>query len=399
MESLGITEEELYQARLMISRVKMWTSELEKLIRVWRRQICVRQKGHKQSERSYSRKYYILGIPTIILSTLISTGTFATFKECSSHSSASFQTNCPEQWIRLFIGILATISVVLAALMTFLDYGGSTEKHKNAADSYDELVRKIDTILRTQPMLRGDAVATLNEIRTKFDDIAKTGPSLSEKYDVELNYTVLDGVKTIRHDSLLTPPQPDDIPDGDISSDDRKLAHILLDLDEEDDKRNKKIQEANDYDTDEDKPVTIPFDLEAVRPEDVLDDKRVTNSFNRALEFEIKRLNTDEAISPNRYGHLISPRRSFYPTANIGTPRQVSRSHPHRSSYPIQRAKSDSQKVHNIEKNNDTSVLNPPGPDEVLISSSTGLGITKSSSSSFQANTERKTGAGSDENV
>jgi hypothetical protein len=53
------------------------------------------------------------------------------------------------------------------------------------------------------------------------------------------------------------------------------------------------VQKANDYDTDEeDKEVTLDFDLEAARPEEIESRKRkgVQASLAKALEFELGRL-------------------------------------------------------------------------------------------------------------
>ena len=192
-DPLEITDEVLQYASLIASRKKYWTNDLDDLFRRWQKQLFTRQIGHTKAERRYNKIYYILGIPTTILTSVVSTGILATFRNCdtcSSNASNSTTTDSSlcanDEWIRLFIGLVGLIATVLTACMTYLDAGGQREKHKNAVDSYSGLSRQIDATLRTSSILRGDPLATINEVQTKFDGIVKDSPSISSEYKVEL---------------------------------------------------------------------------------------------------------------------------------------------------------------------------------------------------------------------
>jgi hypothetical protein len=307
----------------------------------------------------YNKRYYILGIPATIFSTVVASGIFGTFRSCSVDSKL---VNCTtvgktvipiysqphecvvDEYLRLAIGILGVISVILAALMTFMDYGSAREKHKTAADSYDEILRFIDTILKTEVINRGDTAATLQDIQSRFSDVEKHSPSLPSKFDVDLGYRVyssdqptetparrsLDSHSITRFftgerqkkGSNLVPPKPSDIVDPDaedppidrVTTEDQKLADILLKLKDSDERRDDYLREENNFDSDDDvRKVAIDFDFEAARPGDVLNDHRVVDPLTRAVDFELKRMKTFNESSLNatrssEYGPLVSPR-------------------------------------------------------------------------------------------
>lgn len=298
----NLTPDEIYQARLIVARNKFWTPEIEKLLRKWRRQVNERYIEHRELERKYSKRFYLLGIPTSVLGTVVATGVIVTFQNCNACTPTEAADCARDQWIRLVMGIIQIISVVFAAISLFMDYGGASGDNKNSAVAYAGLVRRIDTILGSPVSSRDDPIHTLNDIRSQFDDISKNSPTIKA---TALEYgTLPEGGKPaapkigdIDHLNLRSPRQPNKkMPDA------SSLARILLEKVEED-KRNEEtterhMYEANDYDTDEEKTrdVVIRFDLESMRPEDIVDATKQTtvqDSLARALEFELGRLYTD----------------------------------------------------------------------------------------------------------
>lgn len=308
----NLTEEEIQRAHLIAARSKLWTPELEKLLRRWRTQIGRRQIGHRRSERCANMMYYVLGIPTAVLGAIASTGVIATFQQCADSPDS---VRCiAEEWIRFIMGLLGLLAVIMAATTTFLDLGGTREKHKTAVDSYSELVHEIDMLLRLPIHMREDPIATVQSIRDRFDDVSKSSPSISSSYDAALGWNVdgaagdyvvgSGGAEPFRarliphmlsqHVLGRTHPQTSDTPRPDAS----QLTKVLLD---EIDEQTKKVIEArrriaasNDYDTDdEDKEVTIAFDPDRVRPGDLNIDpmrREMEASLAKALEFELERL-------------------------------------------------------------------------------------------------------------
>jgi len=276
------------QARVIAGRSKFWTSDIEKLLRRWRKQINSRHFEHKEAERKYTKFYYLLGVPTTILSTVVSSGILTTFQNCNictSQCSPDASSLCSgDVYIRLAMGILGVVAVVLTATSLFLNYGASSVDNKNASDAYGELVREIDSIVETPIISRGDPIVSLHQIRTKFDDIAKKSPSLTSKISLEY--------KTVKSDSPLVRAATQKTKMPDASS----LAKILVDKIEAESENNiktlKKIAESNDYNTDEEREVAIALDIERVRPGDTMESTKrnaMEESLAKALEFELSR--------------------------------------------------------------------------------------------------------------
>lgn len=319
-----LTPEVIYQARILIARQKFWTPEIEKLLRKWRRQINTRHTEHKIAERKYNKLFYIFGIPTALLTTVVASGVLTTFQNCSYNECYPGCTPMAEDpscsrdvWVRLSIGIISVISLIFSGFTLFMNYGQSSSDNKGAADDYEELAREIDSVLDTPVSTRGDPIVSLQNFRSKFDDISKNAPTVSSRISskASLDY------RTVKEERKISiHPSPNFVVDGkrrkmpDASS----LAKILVDKIEDDAQKQvsirKRIVTENDFDSDveKDKEVAIMFDLEELRPEDLLENEKkrtVQASLTRALEFELTRMYPpDVEISPNRELHK-SPKR------------------------------------------------------------------------------------------
>ncbi len=184
----GITLED----RIAVMRNKMWGPELEKLLRLWKRTINIRQKGHQELAQKYRQRHYFLGLPAMIISTAISSAAFATFKEsergtCVNGTVEAAGTWSVQEWIRLFIGVFNIISLILAGIMTFMNYQEEAENNKNVATDYDDLSQTIDGILSMPSSLRGDPVTTVKDIKDRYTTINKKAPSLPKHIQRELS--------------------------------------------------------------------------------------------------------------------------------------------------------------------------------------------------------------------
>jgi hypothetical protein len=78
-----------------------------------------------------------LGIPVVILSTVIGTSVFATLEQ---------QVSLP---VRVAVGILSVATAAIASLQTFLRLGERSEKDRVAAALYSALRRDIEDALAT----------------------------------------------------------------------------------------------------------------------------------------------------------------------------------------------------------------------------------------------------------
>jgi hypothetical protein len=262
------------QDQYVLTRARLWTPDLDKLLRKWKKQVGKKERGHRELARKYSRRHYMFGLPAVVLSTLITAGAFATFQECGECDDKQSSQCQAEVWVRLAVGILGIISIGLTSSVTFLNYQQTAENHKSAADMFGERFREIDSMLQIPGPLRGDPITTLQSIRSQYDNDVRNAPVLPKKYDLELTYDVI----------ASTPPTPGQV-NVVIDREQKRKDTVALEKLLEDGEGKKKseesldggssdesitisvdeaLKERNEHDTDDDQEVCIAFDLDAV---------------------------------------------------------------------------------------------------------------------------------------
>lgn len=155
---------------------------------------------HDAAARVYARGQFALGIPALVISTIVGTSVF----------SALSSQEVPALWV----GILSIAAAVLSALQTFLDFGGRSDKHRSAGVKYKAAIRLLE---QNKVRLSQGAELSIEEIdsmRTLLDTLEDAAPIVMPKiYDqVEKSYQDLKYVDEAV--KLYTGPvsqvQPDD---------------------------------------------------------------------------------------------------------------------------------------------------------------------------------------------
>lgn len=285
--------DEATQDQIILARSKLWTPELDKLLRKWKKNVAKRQKGHADLSRTYSKRHYIFGTPAVILSAIISAGIFSTFRNCSNCEDPSQDKCWIDQWIRIIVGCISLVAVSLTAFVTFMNYQQASEEHKTASEKYGALYRDLDSMLLIPGPVRGDPVGTLQTIRRQYEDITVASPNLPSKYNIDLSYEVSDTIKK-------NPPKPEDIQIdiNDIKPNKkRKKVQNVSSTKELQEMLNRDIEECNDCDTSDDE-VTIGIDLDAMPQSSNSDIARAIagNNIireNGLLNYEMQRLDNN----------------------------------------------------------------------------------------------------------
>lgn len=356
------------QDQLILARSKLWTPELDKLLRKWKNQVGKRERGHLDQNRKFSRRHYILGGPAIILSTIVSVGIFATFRNCAECDDQGAPECVVDEAIRIASGVVGLISMALTAFLTFMNYADTAADHKTAADDFGSMFRNLDTMLLVPPPVRGDPQSTLQSIRNQYDDLVRRSPTLPSKYDALLTFEV------VGKGRMLKPPRPGQFPPSNITphttTDLRKLLSNEIKNENYSsenssscsaiDKISNFMAQENDYDTDEeDQEVKIAFDLDgnmnynaasaafaaaelASRKEQI-----TQNSLQAALAFEMQRL---DGNTFSQVKLVKEPKKRGKPSKKVSpksSPRENKRISPNpyqdenSSSSPKQEEKSD----------------------------------------------------------
>ena len=131
---------------------------------------------HDDAARLYAKGQYALGIPSLVVSTVVGTSVF----------SALSSNEVPALWV----GILSIAAAVLAALQTFMDFGGRSDKHRSAGVKYKAAVRLLEQ--NKVRLSQGGELSTdeIDSMRTLLDTLEDAAPVVMPKiYDrVEKKY-------------------------------------------------------------------------------------------------------------------------------------------------------------------------------------------------------------------
>jgi hypothetical protein len=125
--------------------------------------------GHFDTVARLERSHYWLGVPVVILSTVVGSSVFATLQE---------ETDI---WIKIAVGVFSILSAVLASMQTFLRQAERAEKHKAAAAQYGRLKKEIEQI-RTFPPPDGEAgQAVIRALLEQIDKLATESPVIPKR--------------------------------------------------------------------------------------------------------------------------------------------------------------------------------------------------------------------------
>ena len=100
----------------------------------WYERVAVTQRAHYLSADHFGARKYWLGVPAVVLSTLVGTSVFATVQKQ------------PELWLQLSVGLASVLSALLTNLQTFLGYSERAERHRIAGAKYGALGRELEQL-------------------------------------------------------------------------------------------------------------------------------------------------------------------------------------------------------------------------------------------------------------
>lgn len=223
----SITAMESYVEKKQKPKPVKWSPENEEILVEWCDIAKIYKWLNSRTNRKLSRQHALFTIPTITLSTITGTASFA-----QASLPASFQRYSPSiiGAINIFIGILSTIQ-------QYLKISELNEAHRVSAIAWDKFARNIKIELSKDPSERTDAGQFTKLCRMEYDRLMETSPSISQSIVNAFNDTFRgkEGTeKRQRYDDLRKP----DICNTIITAD--KYRHkwyknIELDLNDDDD--------------------------------------------------------------------------------------------------------------------------------------------------------------------
>lgn len=140
-------------------------AEPKDLLVDWHLRIRKAQLGHIKTAVYYDRVNLWLGIPVVVLTTLVGTTVFATLQKEASTST------------RIAAGVASVLAAIMAGLQTFLRYSERADRHRVSGGKYGMLRREIEQRLAFSPPASDDLVAYINSLRERWDKLAEDCPT------------------------------------------------------------------------------------------------------------------------------------------------------------------------------------------------------------------------------
>ena len=151
-----------------------WTPELEQLLSSWHRRVGACQHAYYKEAERYKRYHFWLGVPAVILSSVVGTAVFATLASKEIDTSK-----------RVAVALVSISAAVLAGLQTFLRLAESASSHAVAAGWYAAIKRDIEQLQAHRPEERGHAKESINTVRKEMNKAGQKSPELRESVWLE----------------------------------------------------------------------------------------------------------------------------------------------------------------------------------------------------------------------
>ena len=134
------------------------------LMETWYKRAEACHKCHFLASHRYSKYNHMIGIPTILFTTIVGTTVFASL---STESRLVIAT--------VVIGSVSMVAAILSSLQTFLGFSERADRHRDAGVKYGATGRKMELLLNENSLPDGPGAAALKK---ELDDLAASSPKI-----------------------------------------------------------------------------------------------------------------------------------------------------------------------------------------------------------------------------
>lgn len=176
-----------------------WSDEFDThMLRKWKDEAEVRERGHRQQEMVYRRLNKITMLSCLIVSGIGATSILTLFDDCTldpiTYCDQYFDKYLPsnltvlaqtstcgyQKWFRLGVGILTAITTTAMGIREYLNLGSKADNEKEASYQFGALARAMDELLLTPWPQRAPPNVMLPHIRTQYDHLVQASPTLPD---------------------------------------------------------------------------------------------------------------------------------------------------------------------------------------------------------------------------
>ena len=91
-----------------------WDDSVEELYTSWHRRVAAAEHGHRLMADRLRRRYLLLGIPVVVLTTLVGTSAFASISKAQGNSIQGLEID--PDIVLLAVGTISVLAAVLSSL-------------------------------------------------------------------------------------------------------------------------------------------------------------------------------------------------------------------------------------------------------------------------------------------
>ncbi|MFL6207532.1 MAG: SLATT domain-containing protein [Pyrinomonadaceae bacterium] len=143
--------------------------EAKDLLDDWLFRIRKAQLAHIKTAVYFERVNLWLGVPVVILTTLVGTSVFATLQKETATS------------IKIAVGIASVLAAIMAGLQTFLRYSERAERHRVSGGKYGTLRREVEQRLAF-PLSNSDELNNyIDLLRQRWDKLSEDCPTAPDR--------------------------------------------------------------------------------------------------------------------------------------------------------------------------------------------------------------------------
>lgn len=143
----------------------------EHLLQRWHRTARQLQVGHHLCSTDRDRIGRILGVATVAITAVVSSGVFASLgREPDSRFTGA-------------IGAISLLAVLTASISSYLKFPELAARHKASAGQYGEIRRRIEVLAaKRNELSREEFLREVEHVRCQWDDIEKHEHPLPRRY-------------------------------------------------------------------------------------------------------------------------------------------------------------------------------------------------------------------------
>jgi hypothetical protein len=141
----------------------------EDLLGGWQSSVRCAQKAHFRTASLLERRHFWIGVPAVVLSTVVGSSVFASMQEKAS------------PYAKLAVAIASIAAAILAALQTFLRFAERAERHRVIGTSFSALKKELQFRRVYPPRDAASEESYAADFLKRWSQLVESSPTADER--------------------------------------------------------------------------------------------------------------------------------------------------------------------------------------------------------------------------